>query len=268
MIERQDMATRAPFRIGVWNLKLAPNPDWPRGQQMLALARECNADFWLFTEVHAEWALPGYTALTSEPRSGAPERKRWSGVACRDRLRLTPEPLRDPGPADEGLCLARITDPGHGLPDLLVACSVLPWANTTSSWPSLHAPDHLDGLAARFRYVTASHVERIASVRRANDVVIWGGDFNQSLTGRVTGSRAGWSTLLAAFDDLALDPLTADARHLSDGAFSIDHLAVSSDWPEASSVTVIAREDDPRQTSDHALYLIDIEPRSLVESAS
>ncbi len=233
---------------------------------MLALARECNADIWLFTEVHADWALPGYTTLVSEPRSGAPERKRWSGIARRDTLRVTSIPLEDPGPTDERLCLARISDPGQRRPDFLVACSVLSWSNTTWSWPTLHPPGLYDDFASRFRAVPTSHVQRIVSARRADDVVIWGGDFNQSLTGRVLGSRAGRSALLAAFDDLALDPPTANARHLIDGALSIDHLAVSSDWTEASSVTVITREDDPRQASDHALYLIDIRLRPAADA--
>lgn len=261
MIQLYERSTGAPLRVGVWNLKLAPSSNWPRGQQMRALAQECNADIWLFTEVHADWGLPEYTALMSEPRSGAPDRKRWSGIACPDTLRETSIPLEDPGPADEGLCLARISYPAQRLPNLLVACSVLPWSNTTSSWPTLHTPGLYDDLASRFRAVTTSHVQRIVSAQRADDVVIWGGDFNQSLRGRVMGSWAGRSALLAAFDDLALDLVTANARHLIDGASSIDHLAVSSDWTDASRVTVISQEDDPRQSSDHALYLIDIRLR-------
>ncbi len=250
------------MRIGIWNLERAPNSNWPRGRQMLGLARECDADLWLFTEVHIDRMLPEYAAVTSEPRSGAPARKRWSGIACRDTFELTAIPIVEPGPADEGLCLARITTTDRRLPNLLVACSVLPWANTSSSWPSLHAPGHLAGFADRFRCVADAHAERIATVRQADEVVLWGGDFNQSLTGRIMGSGANRSALVSALETLDLIALTADARHLLDGACSIDHVAVSSEWPGSSGVTVITRSEDTRQTSDHALYLVDVDPRS------
>lgn len=54
------------MRIGVWNLKLAPVPGRERGDQMLALMRECDADLWLLTEVNTAWALPGYTAVSQD----------------------------------------------------------------------------------------------------------------------------------------------------------------------------------------------------------
>lgn len=47
------------MRIGVWNMKLAPVPGRERGDQMLALMRECDADLWMSTEVHTAWSLPG-----------------------------------------------------------------------------------------------------------------------------------------------------------------------------------------------------------------
>ena len=248
------------MRIGVWNLESAPNPNWPRGQRLRDLAQECAADIWLLTEVHADWVLPGYTAVTSGQRSVGPAHKRWSGIACREAFELSAIPIADPGPADEGLCLARISAETRGLPGLLVACSVLPWAITSPSWPGLHAPGDLDDFAARFRYVTDAHVDRISSLMQAGEVIIWGGDFNQSLTGRIMGSRANRATLLSALERLELTAPTAGARHRAEGASSIDHVAVPSGWLERSFVTVITRNEDARQTSDHALYLVDLAP--------
>lgn len=229
---------------------------------MLDLAQECDADIWLFTEVHAAWVLPGYVATISRPRSVGPANKRWSGIACRDGFELTAITITDPGPTDEGLCLARISSLDQRWPNLLAACSVLPWSGTSSGWPSLHAPDQVHDFAARFRYVTHEHVDRIASVREASEIVVWGGDFNQSLTGRIMGSRANRAVLASALERLKLVALTADARHLIDGAASIDQVTVSSGWPVASSVTVITQSDDLRQTSDHALYLVDVDPNT------
>ena len=250
------------MRFGVWNLKLAPNPNWPRGRQMLELAQECDVDVWLFTEVHSAWVLPGYMAAISGPRSAGPDRKRWSGIACRAAFDLTPVPIVDPGPADEGLCLARIPATDPQLPQLLVACSVLPWSGTLSGWPSLHSPGQPNGFSARFRSVTEAHAERISSARQVDEVIIWGGDFNQSLSGRIMGSRANRAVLMSALEYLDLTALTDDARHLLEDACTIDHVAVSSGWPKSSSVTVFTRSDDARQTSDHALYLVDIDPNT------
>ncbi|CAA9562838.1 MAG: hypothetical protein AVDCRST_MAG33-1815 [uncultured Thermomicrobiales bacterium] len=246
------------MRIGVWNLKLAPVPGRARGERMLELMREWDADLWLLTEIDAAWSLPGYTAVTSGPRSGAPPQKRWAGIMCRDDVLLTQLARSDSTPADEGLCMARLVARDGNSPPLLVACSVLPWATTASAWPSLHATDGPDGYQNRFRYVTAVHLERIRRERQDEDVLVWGGDFNQSLTGRVLGTRSGREVLSSAFEDLGVVPLTAEAPHLGAMACSIDHVTVSLRWAASSAVTVVTRTDDARQDSDHALYLVDV----------
>lgn len=246
------------MRIGVWNLKQGPNPAGVRGQEMLALMRDCDADIWLLTEVHTAWSLPGYSSAMSAPRSFGPLLKRWSGILARETYHLLQVPLSGSHPADEGLCLARLQSPVDCHPEMLVACSVQPWSNTLLGWPSLHGHCELDSYQRRFRFVADAHTQRIQTARQSEDVVLWGGDFNQSLSGRPMGSNAGRAVLATCLADLDVSALTADASHLVSGACSIDHVAATSGWPASSAVTVILRSDDRRQTSDHALYLVDI----------
>lgn len=141
---------------------------------------------------------------------------------------------------------------------MLVPCSVPPWSNTPLGWPSLHAHCELDSCQKRFRSVTDAHTQRIQTARQAEDVVLRGGDFNQSLSGRPMGSNAGRAVLTAALVDLGVSALTADASHLVSGACSIDHVAATTGWPVSFSVTVVTRREDPRQSSDHALHLVDV----------
>jgi len=246
------------LRFGIWNLKLAPDPARPRGHEMIALAQDCDADIWLFTEIHVDWRLPGYARAISGPRSTGPERKRWAGIACRDSFDMIIPPIDGSGPADEGLCMARLRPKGTDGPGLLVACSVLPWANTVDGWPSLHEPGRFDRFADRFRYVTDTHIEHMRREHQEGEILIWGGDFNESLSGRTLLSKAGRAILVDALDKLAVTALTTSARHLVDGVCSIDHVAVSTQSVESSQVRVVTRNDDPRQTSDHALYLVDV----------
>lgn len=90
------------MRIGVWNLKQRPSPASVRGQGMLALIRDCDAEIWLLTEVHTAWSLPGYSSTLSGPRSSGHPFKPWLGILARDTYPLLQMPPSRSPPAYEG----------------------------------------------------------------------------------------------------------------------------------------------------------------------
>ena len=72
---------------------------------------------------------------------------------------------------------------------------------------------------------------RIEEERRENEPVVWGGDFNQKLSGSIkAGTAERRSELLDAFKQLDLEPLTVHSRHLVPELGPVDHLAVSPGW--------------------------------------
>lgn len=87
--------------------------------------------------------------------------------------------------------------------------------------------------------------------------MVWGGDFNQELSGPITaGTIQGRTDLSDAFRQLRLEVLTQNSRHLIPGLSSIDHIAVSPGWMTWGNLAVRGEQgtDFP---SDHALYEVE-----------
>lgn len=248
------------MRVGVWNMEAGPRPDSRRGVRLRDLMATSDADVWLLTEIAADWALPGFDGAVSGVRSSGPVAQRWAGIFARDAQGLAACAVPEDSPGAEGLCLARLSvrsSTGEAM-SALVACSVLPWSNTVRAWPSLHPSPGPRPLADRFQEVLDDHVARIRAELRPGDALLWGGDFNQTLSGRVVGTIAGRGMVADAFAGLGLTCPTANVAHLLPGLSAIDHLAVPAGWASGSMVGVVVHGDDPRQDSDHALYLIDL----------
>src|SRR4051794_3964294 len=150
--------------------------------------------------------------------------RRWAAVAAKAPLR----PLRDPHGAT---ALAEIDG-------LRVASSILPWRNGGGAPPWAGQNQGSRTAAA------------VASIRAAAPVV-WGGDWNHELTGRLfTGSKDGRTSILGTLDRLGLSAPTDTSPHRLHGACSIDHVAVPAFW------TVVAVEHvsaivDSVELSDH-----------------
>lgn len=248
------------MRIGVWNMERGPRPDSRRGVRVRDLMATYDADVWLLTEVAADWALPGFGGAVSGARSGGPETQRWAGIFARDAFALRSIAIPGTSSGAEGLCLARLSlpAPSGAAPSALVACSVLPWSNTVQAWPSLHPSPGRRPLADRFREVLDDHLAMIRAELRPGEALLWGGDFNQTLTSQFVGGAAGRAIMLDRFAARGLTCLTADAAHQRPGLTAIDHLAVPAGWASSATVSVVTRADDRRQDSDHALYLIDL----------
>lgn len=208
--------------IGTWNL----DAKWADGHARELTALDC--DVWLLTEVNPQVGIEGYTLHVT---SGLMARgQAWAGVLTRLPSRGVPEPH----PASAAAEIA-----GH-----VFCSSVLPWSGCGKTEPwrgdsvgemTQTAVDELtDGIAGR--------------------PVIWGGDWNHTLTGAYFGSsRAGRSAILAALDALSLVCPTTDLPHQRAGMTSIDHIAV----PARTAVAAASHVSMSPRLSDHDAYVID-----------
>jgi len=244
------------MRLATWNLKLCPAPQSQRGQRISQLLAHDGDSIMLLTEVHANWGIATPHSSISPQRSGYERQHRLAGVFSslpHDRL----EGPSDHVAEEEALCLVRVKTPDSAAQSVLVACSVMPWRGAAKWWSGLEEASKGEGLAPQFSAVLAHHVSRIKSARRRDEPVIWGGDFNQELSGPISaGTIQGRDDLSEAFKLFGLEVLTMSSRHLAPGLSSIDHLAVSPDWMTWGDLVVHGKQgtDFP---SDHALYEVE-----------
>lgn len=243
------------MRLATWNLKECPTPQGARGQRIREMLADFNADITLFTEVHADWTMDDQAVPVSPLRVGYRRQHRLAGV--HSSLPLDRLEGQDHHPAEEALCLVRVKTPESPTHSVLVACSVMPWRGAAKWWSGLREISKGEGLAPQFSTVLQHHVGRIDAERLPNEPVVWGGDFNQELSGPIkAGTVEGRAELSDTFKLLELEPLTMNSRHLVCELSSIDHLAVSSDWMTWGEPEVHGRSgtDFP---SDHALYEVE-----------
>ncbi|WP_104526010.1 endonuclease/exonuclease/phosphatase family protein [Blastococcus atacamensis] len=242
------------MRIGTYNLKLCPASSSTRGQAVAAWMADQAVDVWLLTEVRRDW-IPGRGRLVvSSERAASPVEKRWCGIETELPLGELRTPAEPSHAGEEGLVLARLALDGGT--SVLVACSVLPWKGAGKYWPGLPA-----GQAAEFGHVLDHHVDRISAERRADEPLIWGGDFNQQLTAPFYFTTAdGALALRAAFDGLGLVALTERAEHLNGTSCAIDHLAVSSELIAGEQMAQVHRPQwNGAHLSDHAAYTAELD---------
>jgi len=212
-------------RIGTWNLA----GRWSPAHAGLLESLDCDA--WLLTEVRADIRLPGWTLRVTEMEM-VPGRA-WAGVLTREPSTACP----DPHPASAMAVAGGVT----------FVSSVLPWRNSDGDPP----------------WVGADTSERTVSavsdlVRHlAPSALVWGGDWNHELTGRLyAGTRAGRAAILAALDRLDLYAPTATLEAATTGG-TIDHIAIGSTL-EASARQVSTAHSGQR-LSDHDAYLVQID---------
>jgi hypothetical protein len=253
-------------RIATWNLRECPSPGYAKGNEVARWQEKLAADIWLLTEVHRDWDSPSRFSV-SPPRGGTDrDVKRWAGI----QTRLPMTPLHD-GPTDvpaaeESLCLARVQLPeGAQTRSVLVACSVLPWRGAGRYWPGIPEKD----FNAQQSFVLEHHIDRIDEAWDREELIVWGGDFNQELRPLaperkaagygLAGTIDGIERLHAAFDRFGLRPLTADSEHLNPEAPTIDHLAVSERVARGNAVVHRPTYDYGTLLSDHAAYTADVE---------
>ena len=196
------------LRVGTWNLD-RDRPLWRQPHQADHVRSQ--ADLWLLTEVPANWQFGTANTSFSQSRPNEDDQY-WSGIISRWHV----EPIATKHPS---LALARIDHPGE---PFLAAASVFPWRGAAEFWPTGDG----DTFADRCVNTLDAHAAEICEARCGLPVV-WGGDFNQALSGRdYVGSDAGRAALLKAFEHLRLRAVTVKSHGQVPPHQSIDHIAI------------------------------------------
>ena len=228
------------MRIGTWNLgtrrKASPQAIERRlAQQVRFMARE-DCDVWLLTEVPFKFTMaPGARTFSKEMNS---ERtKAYAAVWAKGGLKKH-EPIH------EAAAFATIGD-------IRVCSCVFPWNSAKlSEWPDK---------AADRASVTEMAIGRLRDGLGHGSELVWGGDWNQTLHGRVT-TTAGRKALIELIPTLGLKVPTALLAHTDDrGYCSIDHIAVPDGWNVITASRVVARSERNTRLSDHDAYVIEVE---------
>lgn len=217
--------SRIDVRIGTWNL----DGRWTTDHDNIMSQLAC--DVWLLTEMSADAIVSGFHShATAFPMTG---NKLWSAILSTEPM----EPAIDPHPAS---CAAAIGE-------TLVCSSVLPWPLAGELWP-------WEPIAHQARLdTTADDLTKYLEGRE----VIWGGDWNQPLTGNLSGfTRGAQTSLLETLKALDLQVPTAALPGRVDGQASTDHIAVPKSWQINEAVAVRVASG----LSDHDVYIIDAEP--------
>ena len=220
------------MRIGTWNLAGRWSPDHER----LLLSQRC--DVWLLTEVSDKVLLEGYQLVATQSLMAA--RRHWAAVLSSS---TTFKPLPDPHPASAAAIIE----------DVICVSSVLPWrsAGRPEFWGGLK---HAEKMSSTLRRLKESMVDETWP----DEPLVWGGDWNQSLTGpEYAGTMAGRRYLLDLLDRQGLVAHTRHLRHRLEGVASIDHIAVPAD-KVVTEVRAVSADVQGRRLSDHDLYLVQV----------
>jgi len=179
--QERDLNSGERLRIGTWNLDRS-EPDWRQQHQAAHVGNL--VDVWMLTEVPSNWrhgtSTPSFSALRPDEID-----QHWAGIASKWPMKsiIAEHPV---------IAMARIDHPDGAF---LAASSVFPWRGAMKFWPAGDG----DSFAERCAGTLVAHATEIEGTRGGLPVV-WGGDFNQALSGReYVGSRGGRDALLKAF---------------------------------------------------------------------
>lgn len=213
------------MRIGTWNLEAR----W--GDPHRAVLTGLGCDVLLLTEVSDETTLDGFAAHFGNGVSSAGTR--WAAVFSR----LPLVPLPDPHPAAAAAEIGGVR----------FCSSVLPWplSGAMAEYPGL---DHQERLVLCLETLIASFNE---------EGVVWGGDWNQPLSGAMSGfSHAGRTVVAQAAEQAALQVPLADLLGRMDRQGTIDQVAVPRSW----RIDGVGKAEVDPSLSDHDAYWVDCSP--------
>lgn len=202
---------------------------WSRGHQ--AVLRELDCDLMLLTEPHVDVEIAGHRIHATSRRMGP--KKHWAAILTNGVI----ERIDDPYPASA----AALVD------GILVCASVLPWPLAGENWP-WGPPDHQLRMELNLDHIVKA---------MTSDLIIWGGDWNQPLTGNLAGfRRAARASILCVVDRLRLQVPTASLPGRHQPQCSIDHIAVPHSW----SIRAAGHVAVERSLSDHDAYWVEVHP--------
>jgi hypothetical protein len=228
------------MRIGTWNLG-TPRSASPKeierrlARQVRFMARE-NCDIWLLTEVPLKFTMaPGEPTFSDEMSPFGV--KAYAAVWARDGLNRL-DPIHD------AAAFATVDD-------LRVCSCVFPWSRAPlPEWPDKAADRPL---------VTEMAIRRVGEGLDHGADLVWGGDWNQTLHGRIT-TKPGRNALSKLLPALGLKVPTAVLAHTRNGGYcSIDHIAVPDSWNVTTASRLVGRFEGGSRLSDHDAYVIEVE---------
>jgi len=210
-------------RIGTWNLEAK----WSDGHREVIAALDC--DVLLLTEVSARTRIPDHDQHWGE--SLCSPGAHWAAVMAKTPL----SPLVDPHPASAAALSSGVS----------FCSSVLPWP-LSGRLPAFPGARHQE----RFEAAVTTILESLDG-----PALVWGGDWNQPLTGALSGfSRGGRQTLLDAAVRAELQlPLAAQQGRIT-GQGAIDQIAVPLAWRVDGS----GRIPVAPALSDHDAYWVEV----------
>lgn len=195
--------------------------------------------------------LEGPRVVSSpQERPGRSEPESWVAILG-DGLEPVGQPLPYERMAVAGRCVSEGTD-------VIVYGSVLPWRAAPHQAPDLAQPG--ESATAMFERVLVAQEADIRALRERHPqaILIWAGDFNQSLAGpNLTGSRRGRVALLAALDRLGLQAWNADSPHARSGLSTIDLVCGPATAP-VKSIELLEPSPGGQSLSDHAGYIVEV----------
>jgi hypothetical protein len=234
------------MRIATWNLERGGKTHAARAALAVALD-ELHADVTVFTEPGSRFKSgPGVvTSPPTRPRSPGPEP--WIAIVGEGVESVLDIPY-------ERLAMAaRITVGGRAV---IVYGTVLPWLTVAH-----HARRVVLACETSFdTFVRVLHeqVNDIEELRRLHGVpVIWAGDFNQSVTGTISGgSLARRQVLAGALDNLGMTAWNGEEQHALKGLRAVEICGPRDIVPV--SVSRIDPTRDGVTMTDHAGYCVEL----------
>lgn len=241
------VANKEEMRIATWNLERGGRTRAARTAQEETL-RALGADIIILTEPPPSYKpranLVGSPALRPGPR----ENESWVVITGRSL-----EPMDLDTPYTRMAVAARALVEGR---TVVIYGAVLPWLSVRSHAPDLvRAEEDFNAVFTRVLEEQKSDLERL---RITADLVVWAGDFNQSLRGPLRGcSRKGRTALNDCLAALGFVAWNDDAAHARPDLRAVDLLC----GPKSQAVRARGRINPVRDgivMSDHAGYWVDL----------
>ena len=236
------------MKIATWNLE-GGRTRAARSAQLESL-RELQADVVALTEPPGTYRAGAGVVCSPPRRSGAAGLESWAAI-----VGDTVEPIAFAIPYERLAVAARAT---VGDTSIVIYAAVLPWLAVTSHARDIVRPG--EDSAAAFARVLAEQVRDVTDLRqRFGDLVVWAGDFNQSLVGPVSGgSHARRAALAEALASIGYRAWNEDAGHAVEGMRAVDLICGPADAKLIARGRVAPRRGDIVM-SDHAGYWVELE---------
>jgi hypothetical protein len=239
---------RSYVRVATWNLEQRSGQG-RKGLAQAKLIHDTPADVWCLTEAGLASLPLAFKTAHSAPMLGVKGAVYFAIVAAAD---LEPIDLSEVPTAAAAVVHTSVDD-------WLVVAICMPWRFDAPALPVDAAPGVNTG-PDQWEHVLEQLNTAVVRLRLSwpESPLVIAGDFNQTLTDLIVGSRNGRTQLDQFLARHRLSAFTAAAHSIKDGCASVDHIC----GPAATSTVTIfpAKEEISAsgQVSDHLGYSVDV----------